>query len=103
MIYRDWLDFAGHELIDEMRRQQGQKTIALCQRFAAEVAPRSGEPQSGEPTFYPRRRPADSQLDVGRSIRDQFNLLRVVDNERYPAWFEYRGHRYRLAIEKISN
>jgi hypothetical protein len=25
-------------------------------------------------------------------------LLRTVDNQRYPAWFKWRGRRYQLAI-----
>jgi len=31
------------------------------------------------------------------------NLLRIVDNQRYPAWFEHRGEKYKLAIEKIEH
>jgi len=33
-----------------------------------------------------------------KTIREQMNLLRVVDNERYPAFFEWQGNRYYLAI-----
>ena len=29
-------------------------------------------------------------------------LVRTVDNERYPAFFELRGHRYVVRIEKAS-
>lgn len=102
VIYRDWLIFMGHELIGEMRRAQGAGTIALCHRFVAEQAPPKGEPQTGEPSFYPRRRPSDSKIDANRSIADQFDLLRIVDNDRYPAWFEFRGHRYKLSVEKAQ-
>jgi hypothetical protein len=31
----------------------------------------------------------------------QFDLLRTVDNDKYPAWFELRGARYVLKIEKM--
>jgi methionyl-tRNA formyltransferase len=103
VIYRDSIDYAGHELITELREGIGNRTIALCRRFLDETAPPSGEPQIGEATAYPRRRPADSRIDPLRSISEQFELLRVVDNERYPAWFEHRGHRYKLAIEKLAD
>jgi methionyl-tRNA formyltransferase len=33
-------------------------------------------------------------------LAEQFDLLRVVDSERFPAFFEYRGRRYKLKIEK---
>jgi len=93
----------GHELIDEIRRLQAEKTLALCtsfvQRYPGIV--KQATPQRGRSTFYARRRAEDSRLDPRRSLRAQFNLLRVVDNEKYPAFFEFRRHRYRLAIAKI--
>ena len=27
---------------------------------------------------------------------------RVVDNQRYPAFLDYRGHRYRISVEKVD-
>lgn len=90
----------GHELCPEWRSKQGDMTIELCQRFISSFPPEAGVPQKGTPSSYPRRRPADSQLDVNKTIAEQFDLLRIVDNDRYPAHFEYRGHRYILKIEK---
>ena len=59
-------------------------------------------PQTGEQSYYMRRRPKDSMLDVTLPIIDQFNLLRVVDNERYPAFFEVDGINYVIHISKAS-
>jgi len=102
IIYRDKLDFEGHELIDEMRQMLGNKSVELCLRFLSETDPPIGTPQCGEPTYFGRRRPADSRVDPHRSIASQFDLLRVVDNQNYPAFFDYRGHRYALKIDKIT-
>lgn len=101
VIYRDSLTFEGHELIGEMRDQLGRMTVSLCRRFMDAPSPLEGEPQSGEPSTYMRRRPMDSTLDVDKTIAEQFDLLRVVDNSHYPAFFEFRGCRYRLAVEKV--
>jgi len=100
VYYRDIMRFTGHELIDEMRRIQGEKTIELCLRFLSAAAPPVGGPQRGQPSHYRRRKPVDSRLDPERSLAAQFELLRVVDNARYPAFFEHRGCRYRLTISK---
>jgi len=100
VIYRDRIRFAGHELIDELRAAIGQATIDLCQRFMMEAVPLEGTPQRGEATIYRRRRPDDSRLDPNLSLAQQFDLLRTVDNNRYPAFFELRGHRYIVKIEK---
>jgi methionyl-tRNA formyltransferase len=101
VIYRDVIEFEGHELVNELRSKLGDKTRSLCRRFLAETVPPPGDPQVGEGTYYARRRPTDSRLDPACTIAEQFDLLRVVDNERYPAWFEYRGNKYKVAIEKM--
>lgn len=100
VIYRDRLRYEGHELIEEMREALAHKSIELCRRFLAEPIPPEGVPQSGAPSIYPRRRPEDSALDPHRSLAEQFKLLRVVDNDRYPAFFDFRGHRYILTVRK---
>ena len=43
----------------------------------------AGQPtiQTGEESFYSRRWLSDSRLDVNKTIVEQFNLLRVVDNQ----------------------
>lgn len=102
VIYRENLHFAGHELVDELRAALGRLTEELCLRYLDEPEPPAGRPQTGIPTHYARRRPEDSRLDPGRSLAEQFDLLRVVDNERYPAFFELRGHRYRVRIDKLD-
>lgn len=99
---RTILEFEGHELHDELRAAVGQTTIDLCMDFLGRETPLEGKPQKGKGTWYRRRYPEDSRLDPDATIASQFNLLRVVDNGHYPAYFDYRGHRYRLYIEKIK-
>ena len=101
LIYAQSLvEFDGYELIDELRTIQAEATFDLCGRFVAgypETAGKSRE-QLGIESFYKRRRPVDSELDTGKSLAEQFNLLRVVDNERYPAFFNMCGNRYILKV-----
>lgn len=54
------------------------------------------------PSYYPKRRPEDSQVDASQSIESQFNKIRVCDPVRFPAFFELHGHRYSIKLEKIS-
>jgi len=103
ILYKDRIVFEGHELIGEIRAALGERTIELCERFLYEAPRVTPVRQVGEPTYFKRRRPQDSQLDPNKSISDQFELLRIVDNKRYPAFFDLRGHRYVLSIEKVTN
>jgi len=99
---QDVMRFKGTELVDELRKKQAEYTIELCLAFIREypATAKKGREQKGRPTYYRRRHPADSRLDPDKTIRQQFNLLRVVDNNRYPAFFEIGGNRYVLKIEK---
>lgn len=94
--------FNGLELVNELRRTQAMATIELCMQFVRSYPEilSAARKQTGPSTFYRRRGPQDSRLDPDQTIRSQFNLLRVVDNDRYPAFFEIDGERYVLRIER---
>ncbi len=99
------LRFKGDELIEEMRAQLAAQSIDLCRSFISNY-PRSTQqkmPQQGNASYFARRTPDDSQLDPNMPIAEQFSLLRIVDNQRYPAWFDWRGQRYHLKIEKTDD
>jgi methionyl-tRNA formyltransferase len=91
----------GHELVDEWRSLQARATFYLCldwfDRHHEVVA--ALKPQYGEASHYRRRRPTDSRLDPELSLAEQFNLLRIVDNQRYQASFLWRGRRYILNLQ----
>ncbi len=95
---REEIRLLGTELCDELREKQGRATLDICLNYLRSDNEPVPVPQSGSPTDWPRRRPADSRLDADRSIAEQFELLRVCDNRRYPAWFEFRGRRYEFQI-----
>jgi methionyl-tRNA formyltransferase len=102
VFLRDVMVLQGHELLDDIRRRQAAKSIEMCTRFTADypfICPLA-KPQAGKETFYPRRSPDDSELDPNKSLAEQFNLLRTVDNEAYPAFFEHHGVTYFLTIER---
>ncbi|EKD71158.1 MAG: hypothetical protein ACD_46C00262G0007 [uncultured bacterium] len=92
--------FHGHELIDELRVEQGKKTIELAMRFVAEYPQLIKRRQEGTPTFYKQRKPQDSELDINKPLTELFEHFRIVDNEKYPAFFYFRGKKYILKIFK---
>lgn len=68
------------------------------EHFGSMVA--SNQDGTIKPTYYPKRKPLDSEIDPSRSIAEQFDLLRVSDPQRYPAFFKFRGQRYKVILEK---
>lgn len=85
---KDSIELEGHEFLPTWRHLQGRKTVELCQNFITEYDALSPRKQTGEPTWYRRRRPRDSELDATKPLEEQINLLRIVDNQRYPAFFK---------------
>lgn len=101
VIYNQQLiQLDGTELLPEIKEKQGKATIKLILDFLVEYPHVKGKPQVGEESFYSKRSVEDSQLDASKSIAEQFDLLRVCDNDRYPAYFIYRNQKYILKIEK---
>ncbi|PIT86551.1 MAG: methionyl-tRNA formyltransferase [Candidatus Magasanikbacteria bacterium CG10_big_fil_rev_8_21_14_0_10_43_6] len=94
------LQFEGHELNEELKHAQGEATMRLVHMFVDMYPNISPTAQQGTESFYEKRTPKDSELDINKTIQEQFNLLRVVDNERYPAYFMHMGKKYILRITK---
>lgn len=93
----------GHELLPEIEAKLFAAELSLMTQAVEKFQAIQPVPQRGEPgQSLPRRTPADSRLDVNKTLAEQFDLLRVVDAQRFPAFFEHRGHRYVLKIEKTS-
>jgi methionyl-tRNA formyltransferase len=94
----------GHELLDEINSKLFDAELYLMTEAVERFTDIHPAIQVGESGGYMKKRtPADSRIDPNKSISEQFNLLRVVDSERYPAFFEYQGYRYLIKIEKAKN
>jgi methionyl-tRNA formyltransferase len=94
----------GHELLPEINEKLFACELELMTRCLEGFHRISPVAQPVGPGSYCRRRsPQDSRLDVSKPIAEQFDLLRVVDNRRFPAFFDHRGKRYRITIEKVTD
>jgi len=90
----------GTELVDEWRQLQAEATINLCLQWVDNYQDliNSAHTQTGEASHNSRRRPTESRLNPERTMVEQFEQLRVVENDRYPAFFEWSGSYYNLKI-----
>ncbi|WP_378950618.1 UDP-2,4-diacetamido-2,4,6-trideoxy-beta-L-altropyranose hydrolase [Pelosinus sp. sgz500959] len=94
------MKFKGTELLSELHECQAKYTIQMCMEFISRYPGiiKDAVRQEGMATYYPRRISKDSQLDIDKTIREQFNLLRVVDNEKYPAFIKIHGCEYFIKV-----
>lgn len=94
---------AAHETLSEINRKLFQCEIEMINEAIANPGALMNEVQdSAGATYYPKRTPEDSELDPELSIAGQFDKLRLADHERYPCYFHFRGHKYLLKLEKVS-
>lgn len=91
----------GTELYDEIDKQLFEAELQLMSWALAHCDSAKPRRQLGDPSVYRRRTPADSEIDPTRPLVDSFNLLRVANPVRYPAYFLYRGKKFLIRIEKV--
>lgn len=99
------MTFDGTELLPELHEKQGNSIVSLVLDFVDHYPTciELGKEQTGQESFFARRGPEDSQLDIDKTLTQQMNLLRVVDNEKYPAFFWYKDKKYILKIYQAND
>ncbi len=98
IIERGHFFLNGTELNTQLRNIQAVEIIKIINKFLKKYPNFKRLKQIGKSTYYRRRYSKDSKLDINISLRKNFNLLRIVDNEKYPAYFEYKGKKYIIKI-----
>ena len=99
VYFKKTLHLEGDELYEQLREKQALFTLALCKEFLQLKDPVARvQDKNTLESIYPKRNPKDHKLDVNKSIKEQFNLLRISSNEEFPAYFEMNGKSYILKI-----
>tara|TARA_B100000795_G_scaffold226438_1_gene182467 strand:- start:152 stop:817 length:666 start_codon:yes stop_codon:yes gene_type:complete len=93
----------GTELSDEIRNIQGIQVLNIIKKFLIKYPNIKSKKLIGKGNFNKRRYPKDSQLDINKTIKQQFNHLRINDNELYPSFFYYKDQKYIIKFFKEKN
>ncbi len=93
----------GRELFDEINELLFKAELELIEWACQNYNVCKPFPQRGINNGYLRKRtPDDSKLDITKPLDSQFNLLRVSDPSRFPAFFYKDGQKYTIRIEKVE-
>ena len=90
----------GTELYDEIRYKQGLAIIKIINKFLTKYPNMSGKIQKSKGNFNKKRNQSDSELNINKSIKSQFNHLRINNNELWPSYFKYKNCEYIVKIYK---
>ncbi|AUZ84045.1 formyltransferase family protein [Methylophaga nitratireducenticrescens] len=92
-------------LYDEINQLIFQSELELMD-FAVEkfdqVQPQKQD-TTQEVTYWPRRRPENSELDITKTIDEQFDQIRVCDPYRFPAFFYKNGRKFYITLTAADN
>lgn len=100
---KESINLEGHELFDEINHKVFIAEINLILWAVENLNSVSPTPQPVvERVSFEKRSPEDSEIDLHKTLKESFNLLRVCDPDRFPAFFTYMGHEYKIKIEKTK-
>ena len=94
------VDLKDWQLFDEIHHQLYSCWIELMDWALKNCEQYEPTEQEGEASYWPKRTPEDSRIDPEQSLASQFDILRISDPERFPAFFDFRGHRYFVRLER---
>lgn len=99
------LHIPKHFLWDEINTALFEAEIKLIDRAVRCFDQKVSKPQSKdiEPTYYPKRTPQDSEIDPHDTLANQFDLIRVCDPHRFPAFFKLNGKTFKIRLEKDND
>lgn len=103
IVRQSYVEFDGTELYEEIHEKTFKAKAELVTTIPADQTLDRKDAtitkQTGEPTYYRRRTPEDSRINPEESFAAQFDLLRICE-PRFPAFFDYRGCRYNVKLER---
>ena len=103
ILLRTSFQLTGEELYPEIRKKQAEATIKAIHQFLEKYPDINREKQIGIESFYQKRTQKDSELNIKKSIEEQFNLLRISNNKEWPAFFYIGKKKYIIKISKAKN
>jgi len=93
----------GYELYSEINHKLFEAELKMLDYACENIdLSKPKEQLEVDATYYKKRVAGDSELDINKSIKSQFNLLRVCDQKRFPAFINIDGHKYNVHITRDS-
>jgi methionyl-tRNA formyltransferase len=88
------------DLYEEIRHKQTISNIEIIKKFLKIYPKIKFKNQIGKPTYFRKRTIKDSELNINKSIKSQFNLMRINNNKDWPSYFYIHGKKFIIKIFK---
>ncbi len=100
IFLRGKFKLSRNDLSNEIRTKQAEATFKIIKKFLEKYPKVKKNKQKGKSNFNKRRYPDSNKLNIYKSIKSQFNILRISDNENYPSQIKVNNQNYILKIYK---
>jgi methionyl-tRNA formyltransferase len=102
LLGQESFPIARTDLLEDIRNNAMAAINVLLKKYLlgylkGEVKPHA---QNGEGSYYRKRTAEDSRLDLTKPLGQLWDLIRVCDNDAYPAWFELDGQKFIIKRER---
>jgi len=85
-------------LLPEIRKYQFLATINIIKKFLKIYPNIYPKKQRGQSTYFKKRTLLDNEININKSIKKNFNLMRIADNDRYPSYFWFKNKKFIIKI-----
>ena len=100
ILEKGFLYLDGTELYDQIRKKQAESSVKIIRKFLNKYPNIKKINQKGSSTYYRKRTTESSKLNINKTIKNQFNILRVSNNRNWPAYFIYKNKKYKISIHE---
>lgn len=97
---KKYFSIKSTDLYDQIRESQGKATINIIKDFLNYYPKVKSKPQKGKSTYFKKREKKNSEISINKSLKSQFNNLRISNNQSWPSFFYFKGVKYILKIDK---
>jgi len=104
VYYKQKVKIPKDVLFNEIKKIQLESSLRLIFKFLDKYKNTGQFPinhsQKGKPYYFKLRTKIDSKLNIDKSLRSQFNHLRVCDSANYPSYFIINKKKFIIEVRK---
>ena len=104
IYYQKEISFNDALIFSEIKDLQFNSNLKLIIKFLKYYKIKNKSPrniqQKGKASYFKLRTPKDSELNINKSLKSQFNLMRLCEYNHYPAYFYIKKKKYIIKLDK---
>ncbi len=102
IVFKDKILLKPTDLYDEIKLKQIKTTENLIVKLINNLHNLKYKKQKGKPTYFKKLSHKDDEININKSIKEQFNKIRSTNNYFYKNFFYFKRYKYSINIKKLK-